>query len=283
MAYIARFAQPSVWAKLPPDAKDIPVYNSNNEITGYKSIVQATTSALTKIKGGAVASFIDTDVEMMEATSDGKVIFDSYDHEDRQIAKGILLQTLTTEEAKHMARAASSTHQDVFGILLQFLRDILEWSERNEILKPLVLYNFGEEASKRFVPIVSYGEVQVQDIPAYMGALAQLALAGGVHSSMWADIRDMLGLPSADAEAEAKDLELSQKAKELAANPPEPALVPRGNNQIDRQTGPGQANDPQSAKRGTNSTAPSRGVNNNANPSQNPPAPNPTRRANANG
>lgn len=278
MAYVARFAQPSVWAKLPPEAKDIPVYNQDNQIISYKSIIASTTAALAKIKGGAVASFIDTDVNMLEATGDAKVLFESYEHEDRQIAKGILLQTLTTEESRHMARAASNTHQDVFGILLQFLRDTLEWTERNDILRPLVMYNYGEDAAKRFTPTVSYGEVQVQDIPSFMGALAQLSLAGGVHPSMWPAIRDMIGLPAADPVAEAKDLKMEQDMKQLQANPPIPGQVPG-----DPQTKPGQPNDPQSPKRGTNATAPAKGAGNNAMPMMNPPASNPMRRANTNG
>lgn len=255
LAFVARFAQPSLVAKLSKEAKDqIPVYNSQNEIVSRKSTVTATTQALAKVKGGAVAAFIDTDVMMLEAKTEGKVIFDSYDHEDRQIAKGILWQTLTTEESQHMARAAGATHQDVFGIGIQFLRDLMEWSERHEILYWLVYYNYGEEAARRYTPVVSYGDVQVQDIPKTMAALAQLSLAGGIDPSMWPEIRIMLGLPPADPAQEQANLELTRQSKEAQA---------------------------QRLRDGINNPAAgSDSAGNNSEANDNPPSPNPNRRAN---
>jgi hypothetical protein len=215
LAYVTRFAQPSVIAKLPKEARDIPVVDTTTGLTtATKSIIGQTNVALAKIKGGAVGSFIDTDVMLLEASGVGDVIFESYRHEDHQIAKAILMQTLTTEESAHMARAASSVHQDVFGILIAFLRSMLEWTVQNDILKTLVRYNFGEEASQDLVPVVSFGDTQAQDIPKLMSSIAQLALANGIHWSMWPAIRPILGLPPANEEEEAKDLEATRAKQE---------------------------------------------------------------------
>jgi hypothetical protein len=220
LAFVTRFAQPSVIGNISKEAKDIPL------ATGQKSIVAATLTALQKIKGGAAGAFIDTEVEMLESQNEGKVIFDSFNHEDRQIAKGMLMQTLTTEEGKNMARAASAIHQDVFGILVAFLRGGLEWAIENDILEKLVRYNFGEEAARRLTPEVSLGGIQVQDVPSFMASLAQLANAKdgeGVHKTMWVAIRAMLGLPPADEVEEEEDWkrkrEMEDAAHEALVNP----------------------------------------------------------------
>lgn len=231
VAYVTRFAQPSMYAKLPPEAKDIQIKDTAKNPTGAKSIVKATNAALAQMKGGAVATFIDTDVTMLQANSDGRVIFASYEHEDRQIAKGYLMQTLTTEEAKHMARAAGSIHQDVFGLLIAFLRSILEWTWREEVLKPLVKYNYGEEAANNFTPHVSLGDTEAQDIPKLIAAYAQLANAGepgarGIHRTMWPKIREKVGMPGSNEVEEEKDWQRIQDAKSAAQkallNPPTP-------------------------------------------------------------
>lgn len=228
LAYVTRFAQPSIVAKLPEGAKDIPVRNQNNQIIGTTSIIDATNTALAKIKGGAVGSFVDTDVDMLEASSDGKVIFDSYDHEDKQIAKAMLMQTLTTEEGQHMARAASSIHQDVFGILIAFLRETIEWTVRHDILIPLVRYNFGPEEADTLTPFVSLGDTLAQDIPSLMSAIAQLAGAeGGIHESQWPRIWAMLNLPKANMDEWQRDREDARQQKaEMAETAKKAALMP---------------------------------------------------------
>ena len=217
LAYVTRFAQPSMYANLPENSKDIPILNADNTPSGrMQSITKATTAALAQMKGGAVASFINTTVEMLQATSEGKVIFDSYAQEDRQIAKGLLMQTLTTEEGQHMARAASAIHQDVFGLLIAFVRSILEWSWRHEVLKMVVRVNFGEDAADSLVPKVSLGDTEVQDIPKLMAAYAQLEVAGAIHWSQRPAYRVQLNIPPANDVEEAKDRESQKKMQESA-------------------------------------------------------------------
>ena len=262
MAYVARFAQPSLWAKLPPTAKDIPQLDSSGAISGYVSIVQATTDALVQMKSGAAASFIDTDVEMLEATGDAGVIFASYDHEDRQIAKGILMQTLTTEEGEHMARAASAIHQDVFGILIAYIRSSICWCIRYDMLKPLVRYNFGEEAAAKFLPTVSLGDTQAQDIPKLMAAISQMALANGIHDSQWPKIWQLVGLPDANEEEWAADKEMraeQRKAqKDMAVDSAKKAIAapPPSESPQDR---PPQGGPPPKPSSGSNKSTPPRG------------------------
>lgn len=199
LAFVARFAQPSVWAKLPKEARDVQVTDPlTNQVTSSKSIVRHTNEQLMKIKSGAAGTFIDTDVALLETKLEGGVIFESYKHVDRQIAKGILLQTLTTEESQSMARAASSVHQDVFGIWVANLRAELAWRIRNEVLKPLVYYNFGPEAAESLVPYVSLGDTEQQDVAQLTNSLANLANAQAVHHSQWKGVYTKIDMPQPD-------------------------------------------------------------------------------------
>ena len=253
LAYVTRFAQPSIVADIDKEAKDIPIKDESGKITGYKSIVTATNDALVKVKGGATGAFVGTKVAMLEARSDGKVVFDSYSHEDRQIAKGMLLQTLTTEEAEHMARAASTVHQDIFGIFLAFLRTGLEWMVRHDILEKSVRYNFGEEAALNLLPKVTLGETEDYDLPRLMGGISQVALAGGIHSSQWPKIWQKLRLPPANMEEWAADQEALREQREMQAEAarkaltaPQPTNTPPGTSRPNKpQTGParGQSQD----------------------------------------
>ncbi|HEY6021325.1 MAG TPA: DUF935 family protein [Candidatus Paceibacterota bacterium] len=262
LAYVARFAQPSIWAKIAPDAKDIPVKDASGNITSYKSIVGATTDALSKLKSGAVASVINTDIAMLEARSEGQVIFSSLDHEDRQIAKGILMQTLTTEESQHMARAASSVHQDVFGIQVAFVRSIIVEAIEHEILKPLILYNFGEDAADRLIPIISLGETDRQDMPQMINSISNLALAGGVHPSQWPGLWRLLDFPPVDEgewQLDQQILEAKRKNDlELAKNPPPVALPGGAGSAAATPPGGGLRNQTSGPKAG-NPTLPPRG------------------------
>ena len=133
-----------------------------------------------------------------------------------------------------MARAASAVHQDVFGLLVAYLRNLFEWTIRFEILHRLVRYNFGEEDANRLTPLVSLGDTDVQDIPKLMGVISQLALAGVLHESQYPGVSAKLRIPPANEEERQKDLDLARQTREAAAKsavraaeaPPAPSAPP---------------------------------------------------------
>lgn len=139
------------------------------------------------------------------------------DMADRQIAKGILYQTLATEEGEHMTRAASSTHQDILGLLVrsdkQELRDFI----RNDILKPLVRYNYGDDAAENLVPMVSLGDTEDQDFATTATAIAALQSSGFFNWTQLPAIDQMLGLPPRDMDAVMEEMKQQQVAATKAA------------------------------------------------------------------
>ncbi len=243
LAFVTRFAQPSMYAKLPANTRDIEQRDASGKSKSRKSIVQSTVGVVAQMKGGAAAALIDTDIIMLEAKGRAEVIFQSYEHEDKQIAKGMLMQTMTTEESQHMARSASAVHQDIFGIFLAFLRYILEECLEDDRYRKSVRYNFGEDAANRLTPEVGLGDVQVQDVPAMMASLAQLAnTKNGIHWTQWPAIWRMIGLPAADQEVWLDDMQRQDKVAQAQAEavinpPPVPVAVGAGG----PPTAPGQA------------------------------------------
>jgi hypothetical protein len=217
MAYIARFGQPSVIYELPPDAQSVPVYDSGGNVIGEITAQEAGNTAMAGVRSGAVYTHAkDGKVYLLEAQGDGAAIFSSFDHEDKQIAKGLLFQTLATEEAEHMARAASSTHQDIFGIFISYIRGIIEAMLYQDVLTLLVKVNYGEQAVP-YTPKVSLGDTETQDWPAVATAIAAGERSGYWHWSQYPVLDNLLNAPR-DMEQFKADMEQEQAQAQALAD-----------------------------------------------------------------
>jgi hypothetical protein len=218
LAFLARFGSPSVVGNTSPTSEDEVVLDpATGEAIERKTPEQVMSAQLELIRNGAVGAFPpESEVKVLEASGEGRPFFSTLDLADKQIAKGVLLQTLATEEGQHQARAAAQTHQDVLGLLIHFMKGMVLSMISGDILTPLVRYNYGE-AGLNLLPSVSLGEVEQQDFATYAKGIASLASAGVLHESQYPGIWDMLHLPPADEEAMQADQEAR---RERAANLP---------------------------------------------------------------
>ena len=198
IAYLAQFASPSIWATAGEHAIDIVTYAADG-------ITPITTPAITHLRdqllqfrnGTALALPYGAVLNALEMTGDGTPFFTALDLYDRQIVTAMLHQTLATLEGQHQSRAASETHADILSTIVRQLRRSVARMVRNDILGPLVRYNFGDDAV-RLRPAVSLGSVEQVDIPAMMAGVASLASAQLLHPSQYAGIDAQLGLPMRD-------------------------------------------------------------------------------------
>jgi hypothetical protein len=157
-------------------------------------------AALQGIRNGGVVSVpAGTEVRIERAAGNGEAFLEAMDLLDRQITIAILNQTLATMEGKHMARAASETHQDVLSTLTARLKLLVTRFLRHEVLRPLVRWNFGDEAARALVPRVALGEEEGIDKPplltAYTGAGYTL------DPSQFIGIDEELGAPERDPDS----------------------------------------------------------------------------------
>jgi hypothetical protein len=103
-----------------------------------------------------------------------------------------------------MARAAAQVHADVLDTLVrQGRRSVVRMLYR-DVLRQWVRVNWGDAAVK-LTPIPSLGVTEQRDLPAMMGAIAQLWNAGYLHPSQQAGIDDDLNLPPRDLTAAPAD------------------------------------------------------------------------------
>lgn len=218
--YLATSAEPNKVGILPPNAKDRVIEDEvTGEVLEVKSAAQELGEVLEGTRNGSnVVVDHGGDVKNLEVFGQGEAFITALDFENREIVQAVLFQTLATLEGKHQARAASQTHQDVLGLLVQFIRTWLETVILRQMVKPLVEYNFGQ-AGLELLPTVSLGDVDQQDFSSFALGIAALAKAGVIHPTVYDKICEMLKLPK-PTEQEIADYEQKQAERAAAVRQP---------------------------------------------------------------
>lgn len=158
-----------------------------------KTPQQAMAESLAGFENFSSAAFAhDAKIQVVDASGNGQEFKNFFDVCNREMTRAILLQDLATNEGQHGTRAQSLTHMDVLSLRVWSLKNTVADCIRDEILRPLLYYNFGEE-SMALVPAVSLGDSDRRDWAT--DALAAAALAPLVSDSQWEAICKQLGLP----------------------------------------------------------------------------------------
>jgi Protein of unknown function (DUF935) len=208
-----------------PDGNDI-LDSNGNVITIYPE--QQMVQALQHLEGGWLACLPHgSEVNFLEVRSEGQAFYSAFQFLNKEIEGAITGQNLATSEGEHNARAASEVHQDVYGIGVSYGRTCIENMLRNDVLKPLMRYNFGIER-EALTPLVSLTQTEPQDKPAIWGGLAQLYTAGYLVPSQLQQIDAEAGLPVRTDEEVGQAVEMAGVALETAKNPPEKEPVGAG-------------------------------------------------------
>lgn len=135
----------------------------------------------------------DVTIELLEAKRDGEAGYlRAIEFHNRQIAKAILGQTLTSDEGSRSGSfAMAKVHLDILGHYLQKLkRDIEETVMRDQLIRRMVEINYGVRDYPRFV----LGTLDERD-PALMGSFVEKLVSSGVVAPDEGWIRDYLGIP----------------------------------------------------------------------------------------
>lgn len=123
------------------------------------------------ISEGAKIDFIEA-----KTTGAGQLVFERLANFcDAAMSKAVLGQTLTTQVGDKGSYAASKTHD----LVRKDLRDADAWALgktlRQQVLRPLVLFNFGPDAP---VPLFKFSLEEAEDLSAKAGTLGELADLG---------------------------------------------------------------------------------------------------------
>ena len=153
----------------------------------------------------------DVQIELLEAQRGGEAGYrDAIEFHNKQIAKAILGQTLTSDEGTRVgSMALGQVHLDVLGFYLEKLkRDLEETVIGEQLIRRLVDFNFAggpaavnRRGRRRYVEGKSYprfmlGSVEERDLKLVGGLITQL-IEGNVIAPDEPWIREYLGLPAA--------------------------------------------------------------------------------------
>ncbi len=146
----------------------------------------------------------DVKIELLEAHRGGDAGYrDAIEFHNKQIAKAILGQTLTSDEGTRVgSQALGKVHLDVLGFYLEKLkRDLEETVMREQVIRRILEFNFrsqepGVRSQNAAIPRFSLGSLKEQDL-AQLGDLIAKLIDGQVIAPDEPWIREYLGIPAA--------------------------------------------------------------------------------------
>src|SRR5882724_735948 len=194
-------AIPGILATLPPNTDEQVVYEDDGITPVYKdgeplkiSSAQFLLNLLAKMRNHQVAVAPDgTQFTVLEANSEGQAFTHALAHFSKEITLAILLQQLATKDSQHQTKSSTGSQFRIVDLLVFWVRDIAAEMVKYDILKPLVRYNFGDDAANELLPEVSYGDTEARDWATDATAIA--ALADKVTESQWDYLTSQLGIP----------------------------------------------------------------------------------------
>lgn len=261
--YLAQFAIPGLHGELAADAQALPKIDSKGDYVldadGNMIMVEPTTAMAEALagfrNGGIVVTPNGSTVTPIQVQERGEVFISAFNFFNSEISISITNQTLANSEGDNMSRAAATTHQDEKDKVVAKIKLDYAAAVKNDILKTLVRYNFGDEAAERLIPEVSLSETENQDFAVNLTAVAAAQTSGYLHDSQYPALDAKIGLPARDMEAMQAEKEanqqMQQKALEAKANQPAPAQPGPGPG----QPTPAPAPAPSAANEKTSSTS----------------------------
>lgn len=150
------------------------------------ALLNARNAEVLAVKGGSR-------VQEIGAQGAGTPFFKAIELLDAQMDTAVLLQTLATSEGVHQSRAASTMHMSVLDQLVWWLKGIVVDMLTADLLRPLVRYNFGDDALE-YTPKPSLGDTERREFATDANAVATLYKAGYLQPEQLKQTDAMLGL-----------------------------------------------------------------------------------------
>ncbi len=242
LKYLTQFGTPIIWGTTAPDASpeavpqqttggDTTDANGNLVTSGFRSPEQLMLESLLAMRSGSCAAFTyGSQIQALNVPAAGGVFMEALNWNDKQIAKGILGQTLATEEGEHQARAAAETHMDILDMVLSYARRAGEAMAKNDLLRDLVRWNYGEQEAHEYTPTVQFGSKDDPKWQQNVQAAASLASSKLLAASQVNWVHEKLRMPAANDPTPYEQEMKSSIAGPAPGQPPPgaPAQAPPG-------------------------------------------------------
>jgi hypothetical protein len=190
-AYLARFAQPSAALELKGQSIP-PVLNAEGQLVKDPAAIQS--ALLQSIRayqaGGGIVLPVG-EMKLLESHNDGNPYLSAFELVNEEMVKSYMLANLSTQGGKYGTQALGSVHQDTEGLLVSLGKQWFAQSVLERVVKPLVLYNYGE-AGLQVLPRISFGETEQQDFATYAQAVTGLLSTPIITPHLYNDILEDL-------------------------------------------------------------------------------------------
>lgn len=225
LKFLAQFASPSLWGTTPENALP-PEEDDEEALTPEQDLLQ---QLIQFANSSAIALPFGATLQALWSQGEGRAFLAAFEIFNREISKGIVHQTLATDEAKYQPRASAMVHQDTLGRIIRNMKDGIQRTIRQQILRPLVRYNYGPKL-ERLTPMVRLGDTEAQDFPSVVAAIAQLNATDYLDPSQFPDLDRVIGIPQRSRaellgrlKAHEEKVKATIKGFERAQEEPDPA------------------------------------------------------------
>ncbi len=134
-------------------------------------------------------------VDKIQSEGEGRAFLSAIELYNREITHAVLKQTRATMESQFGSRADSQTATDILDVVIGWVQGVLARSFRQQVLRPLVMLNYGGGAARDLCPKVLFSGSGKPEFATTAAAIAQLKSSGYLAESQLAGIDQMLSLP----------------------------------------------------------------------------------------
>jgi hypothetical protein len=200
------------------DANGAAVLDSANQpitITAVQALLNALIQFANNI---AVTVPHGADVKPLEVKSNGEAFDKAIEIFNKEITKGILYQTLATSDATHQTKSSTEEQMGIVELIAWYLKGSVAQMIQSDILKPLVRYNYGDEAADEFLPTASLGDASRKDWEKAGDVVDKLLSNEELSPSQKQFLMTVIGLPSPTKEEMQERTKQKEKMQEQMSN-----------------------------------------------------------------
>jgi hypothetical protein len=186
-------------ANIVVDNLSVPVKDETGKIIRVNPLASLRDALMQAKNSGVLAAQGGSKLQSIGGDGAGIAFYKAIEVYDEQIEMCLLHQTLATSESRHQSRSASEVHFSTMEIMMNSYKLLVADAISQDILKPLIIFNFGEQYLK-YMPKVSLGDTARRDFSLDAAAVSALYSANHLSEDQKRFTDMMLGLPVRDSE-----------------------------------------------------------------------------------
>ena len=174
------FAGQSLVAVGPPEGFNVPAGNTDQT----KTVNELILDAITGLESNSCVVLPNGTVIEKLGSEKSEVFAEHATRKGREIIMSILYSARTLMESTKNSQADAGAAQDIADVAVSAAQHSIAEVIRYQIIRPLVILNFGREAAARYTPRVNMRNAGANDIPSLLTALSSAKSSGLMSDAM---------------------------------------------------------------------------------------------------